>query len=154
MANRDEPLKTKRRYVLVYLFVGALLFIVGSIVALFVFVVSVFGIYSEGSPQLAALWAAEMSSWDSPEDAANDATVQIIQLSQGEWAIVRSKNSHGGLWSGGGTVVIKDSSGQLQAFHHGHICGDGNPLIANEYDDLPSFYKALTNSDFREFEID
>ncbi len=145
---RDE--KGTRFAIRVFLIAGCVPLVLGLLFLLLL----PFGIYSEGSPELATEWRDEMVSWNSLSDAVRDSTISTYEFESGEWAIARSKSSHGGIWNGGGTVVIKDSTGEIQIFHEGHVCGDGNPLIFVEYDDLNSFYEAMKQSGFREFVIE
>ena len=92
-----------------------------------------------------------MSVLEAPSEVEHPSVVDIYEFPNGEWAIVKSRSSHGGLWHGGGTVIVKDSDGLIHAFHRGHVCGDGNPLINGEFNDLRSFYDAMADSDFEVF---
>lgn len=107
-------------------------------------------ISSEGSKSLALEWREEMAAWESPEDLKSG---RSYLCANGEWALVKAQNSHGGFWNGGGTLVVKDSNGDLKTFHKGHVCGS-NIFISDEQKDLKSFYKELYEADFREFNID
>ncbi|MCR9118684.1 MAG: hypothetical protein NXI22_17240 [bacterium] len=147
--------KPKRSWLWPLLIVGGLfLASVGSFFVLVVFCVIAASPYTKGSPELAARWRDEMRMWDSPDDATNESTVMLYQFANEDWAIVKAKNCHGGRWSGGGTVVIKDSKGRLSVLNNGHVCGDGNLLIEANHANLDSFYAALTEADFRELVID
>src|SRR5690349_12928592 len=76
-----------------------------------------------GSPELAEEWRATLSSVRDPsEAAARIPDTQIVRFPDGEWVIGLSANSHGVWVRGGGTVVVKDSRGQVRAFF-GHVCG-------------------------------
>lgn len=104
--------------------------------------------------ELATEWRDEMASWEVPSDATKDHFLSIYEFADGEWAIVKSRNSHSGVFGGGGTVVVKDSNGMVNIFHKGHVCGDGNPSLASEdCNNLEAFYDELARSDFSEFTI-
>jgi hypothetical protein len=104
----------------------------------------------EGSVKLARKWKAELSQYRTPDEAvARNQDVFVRRFDNGEWLIGRCRNSHG-LWAiGGGTVVVKDSTGQVRAFF-GHVCGDKIPSNEDwECSDLASFYRVILSHRFR-----
>jgi hypothetical protein len=106
---------------------------------------------SLGSPELAAEWRDHLAQYPDPDTAsAADPEVIVLRFRNGEWVFGRSQNSHGVWYRGGGTVVVRDSSGQTRAFF-GHVCGGGQLGIGSP--DLPSlaeFYKQMAEAGFAE----
>src|SRR5262245_10668661 len=83
-----------------------------------------FTINDKGSPDLAARWKAELIEYRTPDEAqTRNPDVIVIKFDNGEWLFGLCRSSHGAWRSGGGTVVVKDSKGQIRAFF-GHVCGD------------------------------
>jgi len=79
---------------------------------------------SNGSPKLAAEWKAELSQYRTPEEAqSRNKNIIVLRFENGEWLFGRCQSSHGVWRRGGGTVVVKDSTGRVRAFF-GHVCGD------------------------------
>ena len=80
-----------------------------------------------GSPALAAEWQGQLAQYPDPVAARSaDPEVLVVRCRNGEWAFGRSKDSHGVWRRGGGTLVVRDSTGRTRAFF-GHVCG-GNDL--------------------------
>jgi hypothetical protein len=100
-----------------------------------------------GSPKLAEEWRATLVPIHDPDEAAARVPhVQIIRFPDGEWVVGLSANSHGIWVRGGGTVVVKDSRGQVRAFF-GHVCGSGMLKGAfGSTKSLDEFYKQLEGS--------
>jgi len=95
---------------------------------------------SQGSPELAAEWQAELSQYQSPDEAqTKDPKVIVVRFSDGSWVFGRCQSSHGVWKRGGGTVVVKDSKGQVRAFF-GHVCGDENLGAVWEHWNLDLYY--------------
>ncbi|MEZ5941788.1 MAG: hypothetical protein R3C18_10370 [Planctomycetaceae bacterium] len=113
-------------------------------------------VYDGGSIDLAREWRDELSTYSSPQEAtkSNDAIVQFT-FDSGEWVIGREKTSHG-LHVGGGTVVLRDSHGEVHAFHNGHVCGNGflRYEIFEQSSDLADVYAAMTEHGFDEYDLD
>jgi hypothetical protein len=80
----------------------------------------VFGL-GKGSPAYAAKWRARLHPLSDPDAArATHPEIEVLRFGNGEWVIGVSDDSHASHW--GGTVVVKDSTGQVRAFF-GHVCG-------------------------------
>jgi len=95
----------------------------------------------KGSPALAAEWKAELSQFQSPEEAqAKDPKVIVRRFPDGSWVFGRCQSSHGMWKRGGGTVVVKDSKRQVRAFF-GHVCGDENLGAVWEHWSLDEYYR-------------
>lgn len=92
---------------------------------------------SSGSPALAAEWRDELRTYSGPDDA--DGKAEVVRFPEGEWVIGHSKNSHGIWYRGGGTVVVRDSRGQVRAFF-GHVCVGNWLLHFREEENLDRFY--------------
>lgn len=107
-------------------------------------------ISDEGSPVLASEWRKELDAFATPDDAVKaDPTIQVVKFKNGEWLFGRCQNSHGISWrGGGGTMVMKDSRGEIRALK-GHVCG---PRFLSggwsEVADLNTFYSRLKESEF------
>jgi hypothetical protein len=80
----------------------------------------VFGM-GEGSPDYAHQWRDALKDLADPE-AAQSAYPDIIwkRFDNGEWIFGVCSDSHSS--HRGGTIVVKDSTGQVRAFF-GHVCG-------------------------------
>lgn len=122
-------------------------------------IVGFFGFYwaasagsSRGSPELAAEWRDHLAQFDSPEAAtAADPDIIVYRFANGEWVFGRAANSHGIWHRGGGTIVVKDSSGQIRAFF-GHVCGSGilGPGVSDLEQSPESWYERMTETSFQE----
>jgi hypothetical protein len=117
----------------------------------FVLLVALFGVNNEGSPTLAAEWREDLARFDGPDDAAAaDPEVVAMRFPDGCWALVKGQNSHGGWIRGGGTVVVRDSTGRTR-FFSGHVCGRGRSCFGHGgFRSLDELYKYLAESRFKE----
>ena len=103
-----------------------------------------------GSPELAAEWREKLTPIDSLETAKARALTE--QFPNGEWVAWLSADSHGIWIRGGGTVVIKDSRGQIRAFF-GHVCGSFSPPFgSNSLDDF--YTRMASQTRYREHHFD
>ena len=85
--------------------------------------VAVQGGSDRGSPALAAEWRDRLAQYPDPDAARSaDPEVLVVRCRNGEWAFGCSKDSHGVWRRGGGTLVVRDSTGRTRAFF-GHVCG-------------------------------
>jgi hypothetical protein len=129
--------------------------LVGAPVAFLGFWIYVSGGTDAGSPELAKQWRDELSNYGSLHEVKSaDPTVEIVEFDSGEWLYGRAQNSHGN-WRDGGTVVVRDSSGQTRAFLGGHVCGNG--FLREAFDgapDLKSFYDQIAATGFQEYSFD
>jgi len=99
-----------------------------------------------GSSKLAGEWTAKLRAYTDLDDArAKDPRVQGAKLPNGEWVFGYCNDSHGKLpGHGGGTVVVRDSRGEVRVFF-GHVCGDDYlQSYCNHSDSLDVFYKNLS----------
>ena len=98
--------------------------VLASFVVLFLF----FAVSSgSGSPDGAVSLRALVEPIANPEAGeGTDPEYATKRFSNGEWVLGISRDSHGILcrFHGGGTVVLKDSRGQIHCFF-GHVCGPG-----------------------------
>lgn len=101
-----------------------------------------------GSPELAEEWRERLLPIDSPETAARVAMSK--RWPNGEWVAWLSAESHGIWVRGGGTVVIKDSRGQVRAFF-GHVCGGF--FLPCDCKSLDEFYARVAQK-YREHHFD
>lgn len=109
----------------------------------------------EGSPRYARKWMARLASIESVAQAARELPEAVThRFEDGEWVVGVCKDSHGSPW--GGTIVVKDSRGEVRAFF-GHVCGPGfikmilSRMRADQRDDLDGFYETIGRS-FEEYE--
>jgi hypothetical protein len=104
-----------------------------------------------GSPVVAAAWSDELNLYVTP-DAARDTDSEIIVLrcKNGEWAFGKSADSHGFMVSGGGTIVVRDSTGQTRVFF-GHVCGSNYLLDFERRKSLAEIYKEIEMRGFKEY---
>jgi hypothetical protein len=108
---------------------------------------AVFAVNDRGSSELAAKWKAELTEYSSPDVAqARNPDVIVIRFGNGEWVFGLCRNSHGAWTRGGGTVVVKDSKGQIRAFF-GHVCGDCLGAFW-ETTSLDLYYQKTLNCEF------
>ena len=139
----------KRRTKIILLSVLGLIILVPAVLILLA--VIFLGSKDTGSPELAAEWRARLESYESLREAKEaERLLVVVEFDDGEWAMALAQNSHGGLRNGGGTVVVRDSRGQVRAFS-GHVCGHGElgPALWDA-ETLEEFYEALAGVDFIE----
>lgn len=111
----------------------------------------------EGSAAEAERMAVTLKAIDSPDATlTDDAEFSAHRFENGEWMVALSRSSHAykSKWLGGGTIVVKDSRGQVRSFM-AHVCGEKLPYIcATHSKDLDGFYKFLrSQAEFRESSI-
>ncbi len=102
-----------------------------------------------GSPELASRWRILLSEFSDPNSAvATNERVWVIHCENGEWMFGLAQGSHG-IWKrGGGTVVTKDSNGDLRSYR-GHVCWpNGSPFRGCSTENLTTVYEAIINSGF------
>jgi hypothetical protein len=146
----------RRRRLLIVLAVAvtAIVLVVLSTFALYFFYVSTTG--GEGSLAEAERLRAVVESIPTPEDGQGiDRDYAAKRFANGEWVLGVGRDSHGWMsrYHGGGTVVVKDSRGQLRCFF-GHVCG---PAAHQDYwynsRSLDDFYRNLTEgTSFTEYQ--
>jgi hypothetical protein len=131
-----------------------------SVTAFGLFAACVYYVFStggEGSPAEAERMAAKLKSIESPDTSLmDDAEFSAHRFDNGEWMVALSRSSHAykSKWRGGGTIVVKDSRGQVRSFM-AHVCGENLPKVcAMQSKDLNGFYEFLRGqADFRESTI-
>ena len=102
----------------------------------------------KGSPVLAAKWKDELNQYSTPDEAkAKNRDVIVLEFQSGEWVFGLARSSHGMWKRGGGTVVLKDSNGQIRAFF-GHVCGEGMLGATWEKTNLARFYQETLSCEF------
>lgn len=99
----------------------------------------VFGM-GEGNPAYATKWRDRFTSLPDPETAQTAyPEVQSKRFPNGEWIFGVSSDSHSSHW--GGTVVLKESTGEIHAYF-GHVCGHYRlQKIFNNAKSLQDFYQ-------------
>ena len=132
-----------RRRTVLWILIGLVGTVVLACVGFFGFWMAAAGGSDRGSPELAAEWRAALLAVPGPDEAAAvDADIVVLRFPNGEWAFGKSQSSHGMWLRGGGTLVVRDSRGQVRAFF-GHMCGprymewafgDRNPSLDAFYD--------------------
>lgn len=102
-----------------------------------------------GSPELASEWRQMLSEFDDPDAAtAADGRVWAIRCENGEWMFGIAQGSHGIWRRGGGTVVTKDSNGDLRSYR-GHVCWPiGSPFRGGSTESLAEVYEGIVNLGF------
>ncbi len=95
--------------------------------------------YGEGSPAHAQRWKEAFEGLPDPETAQSQyPEVVAKRYANEEWIFGVCEDSHSSPW--GGTVVVKDSRGQVRAFF-GHVCGSRALEIGlQQSDSLDDFY--------------
>lgn len=112
-----------------------------------------YGSNDSGSPELAEEWRVHLMQFADPNTAkASDPEIIVLRFRNGEWVFGRSQSSHGIWRQGGGTIVVRDSSGQTRAFF-GHVCGEGHLAFGNPpLPSLAEYYREMTyGSRFTEY---
>ncbi|HEV3146755.1 MAG TPA: hypothetical protein VGZ47_22910 [Gemmataceae bacterium] len=101
-------------------------------------------INDSGSPQFAREWRSKLNAWPSYAAAmTRDPEIQGRQFRNGEWVMGYARDSHNRWHRGGGTLVVKDSRGDVRIFF-GHVCGSHPYFFVNpESGNLDAFYKDL-----------
>lgn len=147
MSNDHRERRSKLLWILIPL---ALMFLLAA--SIFALWLEFAAVIDRGSPELAGEWRADLETYATPEDASQaDPTIQIVKFENGDWVMGRAQNSHGFWHRGGGTMVIKDSRGKIQAFA-GHVCGP-NFLSFAQKPSLDAFYKYLEDCEFVELDF-
>jgi hypothetical protein len=122
-------------------------------VALVLFLM-VAAVHDEGSEDLAREWRTAFLQYPDPAAAvAADAMIVVLKFENGEWAIGKSQDSHGGWRYGGGTLVIRDSHGRTRAFF-GHVCGPRFLYMHRDNPSLDRLYEELAEEGFVRFQFD
>jgi hypothetical protein len=107
----------------------------------------------EGSKVLAAQWSDELGNYSSPEVAcAANPDIIALNCKNGEWVFGLCKDSHGYWHSGGGTMVVRDSTGRSRVFF-GHICGTQYLSSFTNLQSLQEFYEKLKKEGLNELSI-
>jgi hypothetical protein len=92
----------------------------------------------EGNPAYAQKWHDRLQPLADPDAAAAlYPEVEVLWFANGEWVIGVSDDSHASHW--GGTVVVRDSAGQVHAYF-GHVCGPRFLSRASDANSLAAFY--------------
>jgi len=76
------------------------------------------------------------------------------RFENGEWVMGIGRDSHAlmSMYRGGGTLVVRDSRGQVRCFF-GHVCGRrGLAMYLHEAETLDEFYKGLVEGPFTEWQ--
>jgi hypothetical protein len=110
------------------------------------------GVNNSGSPELAAEWQAVLTPLTptASELHKDPPDLEFVTFPNGEWIIGFAQNSHGISVRGGGTLVVKDSRGNVRAFF-GHVCGPHYlRTFFCETPDLDGFYARLKRLEFTE----
>jgi hypothetical protein len=100
--------------------------------------------YPDGVPSVARRLKAEMEPISDPETAVREHPDWFaLRFPNGEWVFGRGINSHDVFRHGRGTLVVKDSRGQIRIFF-GHVCGNKTGMDWCRTDvcrSLDNFYK-------------
>jgi hypothetical protein len=98
-----------------------------------------------GSPEHAAKWKAIFEDLSDPELVKTRYPFAATkQYAEGIWIFGVSEDSHAG--RDGGTIIVKDSSGQVRAFF-GHVCGpDMLQDVVSRSSSPAEFYSILSRS--------
>lgn len=118
------------------------------------FSVYVYG-YGEGCPEYAHRWSEAFTDIPDPEMAQRMyPEVFLKRFNNGEWVFGVCSDSHSS--HRGGTIVLKESTGQVRAFF-GHVCGSLFPeynLLAKS-ESLEELYRcgAWQQNRFREYKL-
>jgi hypothetical protein len=102
-----------------------------------------------GSPELASEWRQLLSEFRDPNSAVDaNERIWVIQCDNDEWMFGLAQGSHG-IWKhGGGTVVTKDSNGELRSYR-GHVCWpSGSPFRGCSTENLANVYEQIDDLGF------
>jgi hypothetical protein len=101
-----------------------------------------------GSPEHAAKWKAVLESVSNPELVKTRYPFAATKrYADGSWICGLSEDSHAG--RDGGTIVVKDSTGNVRAFF-GHVCGpDMLQEVISRSNSLAEFYYTVSTSQFK-----
>jgi hypothetical protein len=130
---------------------GTLAVLIGGVVFFFYMAL---GIKDSGSPRLAKEWKSKLEEFTSLEEAKQkDPEIQGQLFRNGEWVFGYARDSHNRWHRGGGTLVLKDSRGNVRVYF-GHVCGPHPYVLNNPYvNSLDAFYKDLPQWEFKEQDI-
>ncbi len=133
-----------RRRAVIWAIVIAVGLAVASPFALFAFHIATSG--GSGSPEEAAQLKAVVEAIPDPESGIGcHREYRSKRFENGEWVLGIGRDSHAVMskYRGGGTVVLKDSRGQVRCFF-GHVCGPGGHRhYWYQARSLDEFYKQL-----------
>jgi hypothetical protein len=144
----DNPMRTRRVVALILL---VLLLAAGTTAFLLTSTflsAMAFGM-GKGDPRYAVHWRDRLSALSDPDSAkAAYSSIQSKRFPNGEWVFGVSSDSHDSHW--GGTIVVKDSTGQIHAYF-GHVCGPNRlEYILSTAESLREFYG---HHDFETFHL-
>ena len=126
-------------------------FVAAIWLVVFLLLFSLFAPMGTGSKRFAKKWAKKFESIKTLEEAKTEYSwLKFREFKNGEWIFGISSNSHGNPW--GGTVVTKDSKGQIRCFF-GHVCGSPflhAVFVATQPKTLDEIYKHRLKS-FKEY---
>jgi hypothetical protein len=149
----DGPMRTRRVVALILL---VLLVAAGTTTFLLTstfFSAMAFGM-GKGDARYAVRWRDRLSALPDPDSAkAAYSSIQSKRFANGEWIFGVSSDSHDSHW--GGTIVVKDSTGQIHAYF-GHVCGPNRlEYMFYKTQSLREFYALpdFGNFHLREFEF-
>ncbi|HQR09130.1 MAG TPA: hypothetical protein PLN21_20075 [Gemmatales bacterium] len=121
-----------------------LVLVIFSSIAYFAFYYFTSG--GSGSPEEATRLRAIVENIISPEAGEGiHFEYAAKRFKNGEWVLGIGRDSHAWMSSyrGGGTIVVKDSRGQVRCFF-GHVCGPGgHDVYMLKASSLDDFYKRL-----------
>jgi hypothetical protein len=143
---------SRRRFLIICAgFFGTVGLAVGGFV---LFMAVALDINDSGSPRLAKEWKSKLEEFTSLDEAKQkDPEIQGQVFRIGEWVFGYARDSHNRWHSGGGTLVVKDSHGNVRVFF-GHVCGSRPHILNNpNIRDLNAFYQDLPNWEFKEQDI-
>lgn len=110
------------------------------------------GINDSGSPELADECRATLQPLtpSAGDLRAEHPGIEVVRFPNGECVIGLAQNSHGLFVRGGGTIVVKDSRGNIRAFF-GHVCGPNYlRTFFRDLPDLDHFYVRMKQLKFTE----
>jgi hypothetical protein len=150
---RTEWVAIARRGIDPRITVIAVLFIFASPIMLVVLYLITSG--GTGSASGAAELRAIVEPISDPEAGEGvDYQYAAKRFPNGEWVLSVSRDSHGvfSRFRGGGTIVFKDSRGQIRCFF-GHVCGPrGQAPLVGSARSLDLLYRTLADQGFTEYE--
>jgi hypothetical protein len=138
-----------QRRTAIYVIVAVVLMIIGSPFALLVLYVTTTG--GMGSLREATKLKKIVERIPNPEVGIGTVHEYACKRSKnGEWVLGIARDSHGimSALNGGGTMVVKDSRGQVRCFL-GHVCGSGAQSEfwgTDHSESLDQFYTRLVES--------
>ena len=151
--SRRNSNPTHPRYLLWILFGVVATLLLVPVVFVLIVLIGMANSNGKGSPEEAERLRVSLEAIADPESGEGcHSEYAAKRFKNGEWVLGIGRDSHAWLSStrGGGTIVVKDSRGQVRCFF-GHVCGHaGHEPFMEHADSLERFYTSISEAQLSE----